>query len=190
MPRLRDIVENNTATEPVNTTSPPPPPTESPSPPPTQSPPLPDAVKLDMGAIEQPDSFAQPGQPAPTPDPTFHTTVTDADPVEELAKRLENNPVPPMTPDPTAPDTVQPAALSQKTIDELNAVSQKGFNESAQDSVRARTLAEQEAGREALARKGADIRLAQEVGAKQAAKRLADEAPAHPSDLSYNTPKL
>lgn len=56
-------------------------------------------------------------------------------------------------------------------------------------SVLARTLAEQEAGRAAVARRTADSVRGREITARENAKALAEGRAAHPDDLAYNDRK-
>jgi len=92
----------------------------------------------------------------------------------------------------------QPAAVSDKTLAELQAgretLAADVLNEVvdvaalAASAINARTTAEQQAGRDAVARRQAEIDRGRMIQQMHEARRLHENLPPEPNDLSYNAP--
>jgi hypothetical protein len=79
------------------------------------------------------------------------------------------------------PETVATAPTAQFDEQIKEQISEQGITH----SLAARTLAEQEAGREAVARRQSEHLRNQAITARENAKRL-EQGAAHPEDLAYN----
>lgn len=94
------------------------------------------------------------------------------------------------TPAPAAPEFVAPAANRASGAAFAAPQNNDVARSYAQPpTITSATLAEQEAGRAAVARKSTDVAHGQDVMRRAAAKRLAEGAPADAGDLSYVVPR-
>lgn len=153
---------------------------------------IPEAPVVDNSPISIAEQAAPPA--------TFAVSVGDAPmSADDIINSL--GPVPePVEPRADVPTDrlPQPAAVSDKTLAELQAgretLAGDILNEVvdvaalAAVAVSSRTTAEQQAGRDAVARRQAEIDRARLIQQAHEARRLHENLPPEPNDLSYNAP--